>query len=115
MNEEDTVTVGQEIAKLELGGAPQKKEQGAEQPRETKEPEKPQEPSPAKQAEPAEPAKPKEQPTKPTPSAKPKESAPKPQGAADITQPAFGSREERRVSGDLSACLVPCTDLSSRF
>lgn len=92
MSEEDTVTVGQDLIKLELGGAPEgKKDEGAEKPKES---------SPT----PAEAEKPKEtQASKPAPppSEKPKEApakkeSPKPQGAAEA-KPALGSREERRV------------------
>ncbi|KAJ5766407.1 uncharacterized protein N7511_004023 [Penicillium nucicola] len=96
VNEEDTVTVGQDIIKLELGGAPEgKKDEGAEKPKEAESKES----SPA----PAETEKPKEtQASKPAPSSeKPKEApakkeSPKPQGAAE-SKPALGSREERRV------------------
>ena len=103
MSEEDTVTVGQDIVKLELGGAPpEKKDEGAGKPAEPAA-EKPQ--PPKEQAKPAEPEKPAEpqaskpQASKPAPpeKAKPTQSeAPKSQGAPDST-PAFGSREERRV------------------
>lgn len=96
VSEEDTVTVGQDLVKLELGGAPEgKKDAAPEQPKEPateKEPaaEKPKEPAPA-------PEKPKEpEPSKPAPpSEKPKET-PKPQGAAE-PKPTLGNREERRV------------------
>ncbi|KAJ5328996.1 Biotin/lipoyl attachment [Penicillium brevicompactum] len=76
VSEEDTVTVGQDLVKIELGGAPEggKKDEGAEKPKESEKKDS----SPA----PAEAEKPKE--------AEPK----KPQPAA---QPALGSREERRV------------------
>ncbi|KAJ5624713.1 Dihydrolipoamide succinyltransferase [Penicillium lagena] len=101
VSEEDTVTVGQDIVKLELGGAPpEKKDEGAEKPAEPAEPaaEKPQ--APKEQAKPAEPEKSKEpQASKPAPAEKPKPAkseAPKSQGATEST-PAFGSREERRV------------------
>lgn len=101
VNEEDTVTVGQDLVKLELGGAPagkkdaapeQPKEPAAEKPKEsTPAPEKPKEPEPSK------PAQPSEQP-KQTPK---KVETPKSQGAAE-PKPAFGNREERRV------CTGPC-------
>ncbi|KAJ5819667.1 hypothetical protein N7474_005258 [Penicillium riverlandense] len=105
VSEEDTVTVGQDIVKLELGGAaPEKKDEGAEKKDEGAE--KPAEPAAEKpqaskeQAKPAEPEKSKEpQAPKPAPSEKPKPAqseAPKSQGAAE-SKPAFGSREERRV------------------
>ncbi|KAJ5114590.1 Biotin/lipoyl attachment [Penicillium alfredii] len=98
VGEEDTVTVGQDLVKLELGGAPEGKKETPEKPKEDAA-EKPKEPAPA----PSEPEKPKEsQASKPAPpSEKPKEppvkaDASKPQGATGA-QPAFGSREERRV------------------
>lgn len=98
VSEEDTVTVGQDLVKIELGGAPEggKKDEGAEKPKESPKESEKKESSPA----PAEAEKPKEaEPKKaaPPPAEKPKE-APKaeskPQPAA---QPALGSREERRV------------------
>ncbi|KAJ5864318.1 Biotin/lipoyl attachment [Penicillium soppii] len=90
VNEEDTVTVGQDLVKIELGSAPEggKKDEGAEKPKESA-------PAPAEAEKPKE-AEPKK--TAPPPSEKPKE-APKaeskPQPAA--AQPALGGREERRV------------------
>ncbi|CAL5866630.1 uncharacterized protein PFLUO_LOCUS839 [Penicillium psychrofluorescens] len=108
VSEEDTVTVGQDIVKLELGGAaPEKKDEDAGKPAE------PAAEKPKEQAKPAEPEKSKEpQASKPAPSEKPKpeapksqdateskpaqSEAPKSQGAAE-SKPAFGSREERRV------------------
>ncbi|OQD73854.1 hypothetical protein PENDEC_c013G04563 [Penicillium decumbens] len=97
VNEEDTVTVGQDLVKLELGGAPEgKKEAAPEQPKEPaaekpKEPaaEKPKESAPAAEKPKApEPEKPKETPKK--------AESPKPQGAAE-SKPTLGNREERRV------------------
>ncbi|KAJ5162455.1 hypothetical protein N7492_007847 [Penicillium capsulatum] len=98
VGEEDTVTVGQDLVKLELGDAPEGgKEEAA--------PEKPQEPAAEKPKEPAAekpkesapaPEKPKEtQASKPAAPEKSKE-APKSQPATE-SKPAFGSREERRV------------------
>ncbi|KAJ5296566.1 uncharacterized protein N7443_007459 [Penicillium atrosanguineum] len=96
VNEEDTVTVGQDLVKLELGAAPEgEKDAAPEQPKEaaTEKPqesatEKPQESAPAaekpKAPEPSKPAPPK------------KAESPKPQGAAE-SKPALGNREERRV------------------
>lgn len=94
MNEEDTVTVGQDLVKLELGGAPEtKKEDAGEKPKgpaapeksQPSEPEKPKSPDATKEAPPA-----PEQPPAPKPEAPKQESAPD-------AKPAFGSREERRV------------------
>ena len=78
VNEEDTVTVGQDLVKLELGDAPEggKKEAVPEQPKESAA-EKPKESEPA-------PEKPKEpQASKPAAPEKPKE-APKRRVCADI-------------------------------
>ncbi|KAJ5692073.1 Dihydrolipoyllysine-residue succinyltransferase [Penicillium macrosclerotiorum] len=95
VNEEDTVTVGQDLVKMELGGAaPEpKKEDSAEKPKEESA-EKPKEAAP-------QPEKPQETPSKPVSSEKPKEApakseSPKSQSAPD-SKPALGSREERRV------------------
>jgi 2-oxoglutarate dehydrogenase E2 component (dihydrolipoamide succinyltransferase) len=91
VNEEDTVTVGQDLVKLELGGAPEGKKDAPEQ---SKEPaaEQPKESAPAaekpKAPEPSKPAPPKEAPKK--------AESPKPQGAAE-SKPTLGNREERRV------------------
>ncbi|KAJ5798218.1 Dihydrolipoyllysine-residue succinyltransferase [Penicillium pulvis] len=91
VSEEDTVTVGQDLIKLELGDAPAggKKEAA---------PEKASEPAAEKPKESApEPAQPKEKETqtqasKPAAPEKPKET-PK----AETSKPALGNREERRV------------------
>lgn len=104
VNEEDTVTVGQDLIKLELGAAPegkkdaapeQPKESAAEKPQESAA-EKPQESAPAAEKpeapEPSKPAPPSEKP-KETPK---KAESPKPQGAAE-SKPTLGNREERRV------------------
>lgn len=93
VNEEDTVTVGQDLVRLELGAAPEgKKDAAPEQPKEEAAAEKPQESAPAaekpKSPEPSKPAPPKETPKK--------AESPKPQGAAE-SKPTLGNREERRV------------------
>lgn len=115
MSEEDTVTVGQDIVKLELGGAPEgKKDAAAEQPKEAKEPAAEKQPAPEKPKEPAPaPEKPKEpEPSKPAPpSEKPKET-PKSQGAAN-PKPTLGNREERRVCSYSCHCtLFTCARLT---
>ena len=98
VNEEDTVAVGQDLAKLELGGAPEgKKEEAAEKPKEPETPEKsqPSEPEPPKSQE--APKTPPQQPPAPKPeSPKPQPESPKPQPSSDA-KPASGSRDERRV------------------
>lgn len=111
VNEEDTVTVGQDLIKLELGAAPEGKKDAA--PEEPKEPaaEKPQESAAEKPQESA-PAAEKPEPSKPAPpSEKPKETpkkaeSPKPQGAAE-SKPTLGNREERRVCTAASVHRVP--------
>ncbi|KAJ5377886.1 Dihydrolipoyllysine-residue succinyltransferase [Penicillium cataractarum] len=86
VNEEDTVTVGQDLIRLEVGGAaPEAKEAAPEQPKEA---EKPKETA-------AEAEKPKE--TKPAPPKPAPAKAESPKPAATETKPAMGGREERRV------------------
>lgn len=87
VNEEDTVTVGQDLIRLEVGGAaPEAKEAAPEQPKEA---EKPKETA-------AEPEKPKE--TKPAPPKPAPAKAESPKPAATESKPAtIGGREERRV------------------
>ncbi|KAI6356790.1 2-oxoglutarate dehydrogenase complex E2 component [Pyricularia grisea] len=94
-SEEDTVVVGQDLIRLELGGAPA---EGAE-----KTSEKPQETQAEKKPEPKEESKP--EPTKKEEPAPPKkqESAPQPekketkQPAQESSPATLGNREERRV------------------
>lgn len=94
-NEEDTVTVGQDLVKLELGSAPETKEDAGEKPEEPAAPEKSQTSEPEKPKSPAPPAP--EQPPAPKPeTSKPQTETPKQEPASDA-KPAFGSREERRV------------------
>ncbi|KAJ5210295.1 Dihydrolipoamide succinyltransferase [Penicillium cf. griseofulvum] len=95
VNEEDTVTVGQDLVKIELGAAPEggKKDEGAEkakepEPKET-EPKKDSSPAPAETQKPKEPEPKKAAPPKEAP-----KTESKPQAAE---QPALGGREERRV------------------
>ncbi|KAJ5971126.1 Dihydrolipoamide succinyltransferase [Penicillium vulpinum] len=93
VNEEDTVTVGQDLVKIELGAAPEggKKDEGAEKPKEPKEsgPKKDASPAPVETEKPKEPESKKAAPPKQAPKAESK-----PQAAE---QPALGGREERRV------------------
>ncbi|KAI0836106.1 2-oxoacid dehydrogenase acyltransferase [Hypoxylon sp. FL0890] len=106
-NEEDTVTVDQEIAKIEAGAAPaggEKSEAGQEPPKK-EEASTEARPAPSEGENKPEPSKPepKPEPSKPQPPAPEpkKESAPKQaQPAKDTsasTGPVLGSREERRV------------------
>lgn len=94
MKEEDTVTVGQDLVKLEPGGVPEGKKEDAG--------EKPKEPAAPEKSQPSEPEQPKApeatktpQPPPEQPSA-PKPEPPKPQPPSDA-KPTLGIREERRV------------------
>ena len=110
-NEEDTVTVGQDLVRLELGGEPSsgakqeatettepasKAQETSSQPKGGQEEQKAQEgePQPPKQESKPEPpkqeSKPVPPPSKPAPPKEPKEAEPKKEGAP-------GSRDERRV------------------
>lgn len=115
VNEEDTVTVGQDIVKLEAGGAPAggKKEEASEQPKEpaskdqetSSQPEGQQEQSqpevPKEESKP-EPPKQEEKPQPPKQESKP--APPKKDSKPEETKPATpGSREERRVC-NLTVC-----------
>ena len=109
--EEDTVTVGQDLVKLELGGAPEgKKEDAAEQPKEPA-PEKSQPSEPEKQETktppppPEQPSAPKPEPSKPQAEA-PKPAAPKPEPTSDAKPAVPGTREERRVCPHNDAAFV---------
>lgn len=111
VSEEDTVTVGQEIIRLELGGAPSGgdkqsssgKDQSAQdssepkpQPKEEKQPE----PKPEKKDAPSKPEPPK-QPEQKKPESKSSTAAETTQSPAS-TSSGPGSREERRVKSQLS-------------
>lgn len=105
-NEEDTVTVDQEIAKIEAGAAPEggAKSEGAEEPPKKEEASTESRPAPSEGENKPEPPKSESKPeSKPQPpaAAPKKESAPKQsQPAKDSsasTGPVLGSREERRV------------------
>ena len=102
MNEEDTVTVGQDLVKLELGGAPpEPKEKGPSEPQKDEGTEKSKEPAKAEEPKPSEPEKPKA-PAAEKPAPPPK--APTPKAEPEPTPAVPGSREERRV-GCLSFLL----------
>ncbi|KAL3469029.1 hypothetical protein BJX99DRAFT_265586 [Aspergillus californicus] len=103
VSEEDTVTVGQDLVKLEAGGTPENKsEQANENPKEpaatSSEPEKPKAPEPTQSSAAS------EKPSSPAKSPAPAAEAPKPpqqgstktQSSNDV-KPASGNREERRV------------------
>ncbi|OAX82637.1 hypothetical protein ACJ72_03017 [Emergomyces africanus] len=96
-NEEDTVTVGQDLVKLETGGA------APEKSKEEKEPAKPEEKSEeqteAAPSPPAAPPKQEEKAASPPPKLEPATQPPPPskQESAKEPQPIPGNREERRV------------------
>ncbi|CAN9088055.1 unnamed protein product [Alternaria sp. RS040] len=113
VNEEDTVTVGQEIVKLEAGGAPEGgKKEASEQPKEpapkdqetSSQPEGQQEQSQPKEEqseapkEESKPEPPKQESKPQPPKQESKPAPPKKDSKADETKPVTpGSREERRV------------------
>ncbi|KAJ4387972.1 2-oxoglutarate dehydrogenase complex E2 component [Gnomoniopsis smithogilvyi] len=96
VNEEDTVTVGQDLLRLELGGAPAEGSQKKSEPKEdNSEPEKKPEP----ESKP-EPKKEDSKPAPPPPAPEKKEPSPPPQKPAKESSdstPTMGDREERRV------------------
>ncbi|KAK9772772.1 putative Dihydrolipoyllysine-residue succinyltransferase [Seiridium cardinale] len=106
-NEEDTVTVGQDIAKIEAGGAPPeggdkseskeapKKEESASTDAKPAEPKEENKPAPKQESKPES----KPEPSKPASKPEPKKETPsKPsQPAKETSGPVLGSREERRV------------------
>ncbi|CZT42412.1 probable dihydrolipoamide S-succinyltransferase precursor [Rhynchosporium secalis] len=101
-NEEDTVTVGQDLVRMELGGAPQggEKEKAGSEPKEAASKEKPttSDPEPSKNDE-SKPASSPPPPQEKKPESK-KESPPKQTESKDSktsSTPALGNREERRV------------------
>lgn len=117
VNEEDTVTVGQDLLKMELGGEPSggKQEEAKSEPKEAasssqetssqpeggKEKEAPKEekkPEPKKEESKPEPPKPKEE-TKPAPP--PKKPEPKKEESKPAQDGPFGNRDERRVRSDV--------------
>jgi len=107
-NEEDTVTVGQDLVLLELGGAPSggEKEKGGSEPKEpaSKDQSTSSDPEPSKKED----SKPKEE-TSPAPPPAKEEKKPEPKEAPppkktesksdskSASTPALGNREERRV------------------
>ncbi|KAI0154042.1 dihydrolipoyllysine-residue succinyltransferase [Pestalotiopsis sp. NC0098] len=98
-NEEDTVTVGQDIAKIEAGGAPPEGAGKASKEEEASTDAKPAEPKQENKPEPKQESKPesKPEPSKPAaPKPEPKKETSK-QPAKETSGPVLGSREERRV------------------
>ncbi|KAF5012583.1 hypothetical protein FDECE_1374 [Fusarium decemcellulare] len=101
-SEEDTVVVGQDLVRLELGGAPAgdkeaPKEESKEEPKQTEtestseskpEPKQESAPEPKQESTPA--------PSKPEPPKQPKKES-KPEPPASTGGPSLGNREERRV------------------
>lgn len=105
-NEEDTVTVGQDLVRLELGGAPSggEKEKGESEPKEpaSKDQSTSSDPEPAKSKakEESSPAPPPPQEKKPEPKKEtppPKQTESKSDSKSASSAPGLGNREERRV------------------
>lgn len=107
VNEEDTVTVGQDIVKMELGGeksssseskpAPEKKSEPESKPESKSESKpEPKKEAPKDDAPASKPAAPAKETSKPAP-------APEKESATSAA-PAFGSREERRVGLPPNLC-----------
>jgi len=101
--EEDTVTVGQDLVKLELGGEPAKKEEPAkDEPKQAASDEQKTSSQPEGQKEESKPApkkeepKPKQEEKKPAPKKEESKPSPPPKEESKTESP-FGSREERRV------------------
>ncbi|THV48697.1 hypothetical protein BGAL_0232g00010 [Botrytis galanthina] len=100
-NEEDTVTVGQDLVRLELGGAPEggDKEKASSEPKEaaSKDQSTSSDPEPSKKEDSSSPppAEKKSEP-KETPKPKPSESK-KQESSSSSSGPSLGNREERRV------------------
>ena len=109
VKEEDTVTVGQDLVRIEVGAEPEKKasSESDSKPEEAKPESKADEAKPAESAASEDSSKetsapaPKEPKPTPTPEPKksvaPKPSTPAPAEGAGATLPAAGGREERRV------------------
>lgn len=96
VNEEDTVTVGQDLIKLELGGAPGPKEETAtEKPKEPADVEK-RPPAESNKPQPSQASKAPSPPPEQPPTSKPQPPAPKSETPSDV-KPSFEGREERRV------------------
>ena len=107
MGEEDTVTVGQDLVKLELGGAPEtKKEDATEKPAAPAAADKPTASEPEKPKAPEAPqsSSQKATPPEPSPSKKTEPVATKPQ-ASEPAKPSVGGREERRVCTRPIGCI----------
>ncbi|KAL2139910.1 hypothetical protein VTI28DRAFT_4487 [Corynascus sepedonium] len=103
-NEEDTVTVGQDLVRIELGGAPSGDKPAATEAKQTPKEETSKEPAPETQAEQKKEPETKPQETKPAAPPAPAKEQPaapkqpsKPEKAAAEGPATLGSREERRV------------------
>ncbi|PQE32462.1 dihydrolipoamide succinyltransferase protein [Rutstroemia sp. NJR-2017a WRK4] len=108
-NEDDTVTVGQDLVRLELGGAPSgggkeeasseaKEPAPKEQPTSSDpEPSKKEESKPKEESSPPPPPPPQEKKSEPKETPKPKPSESKNKESSSSSGPALGNREERRV------------------
>jgi 2-oxoglutarate dehydrogenase E2 component (dihydrolipoamide succinyltransferase) len=108
-NEEDTVTVGQDLVRLELGGAPEggDKQQARSEPKEAAsseqstsldpEPSKKEESEPKEESSPPPPSAPQEMKSEPKKNSPPPEQAEPAKAGSKRNSPTLGNREERRV------------------
>jgi 2-oxoglutarate dehydrogenase E2 component (dihydrolipoamide succinyltransferase) len=123
VNEEDTVTVGQDLLRIEPGGAPEgaKSEKADSTPKEPASSEQPtsSDPKPSmgesKPKEESSPPPPPPQEKKPEPkkeSPPPKQTESKSDGKQSSSSPVLGSREERRVC---RAWILGSLDVTNKF
>lgn len=122
-NEEDTVTVGQDLVRIELGGAPEggAKEQASSAPKDaaSKEQSTSSDPEPRKKDESSSAPTSEDKKPSPTPQEQPRKESPPKQTESKQSEPkssssapTLGSREERRVSkSDLSRDRVTHSSL----
>lgn len=99
-NEEDTVVVGQDLVRLELGGAPAagEKDNGASEPKQPSTAEPPKKDEPKPKDEPSTSPPPQEKKPEPKKDTQPpKQSEPKIDSKSASSAPVLGNREERRV------------------
>ncbi|KAM5384349.1 hypothetical protein ACJZ2D_001654 [Fusarium nematophilum] len=99
-SEEDTVVVGQDLVRIELGGAPSgdKKDAPKEEPKQAESESKPEsKPEPTQESAPAPKQESAPAASKPEPPRQPEKKESKPEPSAASSGPSLGNREERRV------------------
>ena len=102
-NEEDTVVVGQDLVRIEIGAEGEAKPAAAEAPKEESKPTE----KPAEKPAAAAPAESKPEAPKPAAPSKPAAAAPKPAPKQESAPSPLGNREERRVR--LQSLDMGCT------